>query len=176
MDGAHRLARLAREIADLKEIFVLLSGLHDGESDGVVHQPDVYVRVMVLLRLPLADRQGLPQTGTVLRTWVLVVAILAVALLNAITLVPRSEPREASTTEQIRTSHVGHHHATMASLTDDGDDDDDDDDDDDVLASGMTVAIAPMVLRPHAEIVFAIDDVLGPSSAHDTMLERPPRA
>jgi hypothetical protein len=110
-----------------------------------------------------------------LRPVVLILSLLVVALLHAITLVPRTEVRQqVSTTEEIRTSH-GHHHKTMASFTDDTNDDDDDDDDDDVLASSLPIVVAPVTVRSHGEIVFTIDDTLGPSSAHQRFLERPPR-
>ena len=111
-----------------------------------------------------------------MRSLVLLVSLFVIALLHAITLVPRSEPVQANTTEEIRTSHGGHHHKTMASFTDDTNDDDDDDDDDDVLATGVPIVIAPMTVRSHGEIVFAIDDTLGPSTSHERLLERPPRS
>src|SRR5262249_36017163 len=119
-------------------------------------------------------RQALPQSGTVLRALVLLVSLLVVALLHAITLVPRGEVQQANTTEEIRTSH-GHHHKTMAAFTDDTNDDDDDDDDDDVLASSVPIVLAPVTVRSHGDVVFAIHEVLGPSTAHERLLERPPR-
>ena len=109
-----------------------------------------------------------------MRALVLIVSLLVVALLHAITLVPRAEARQANTSEEIRTSH-GHHHKTMASFTDDTNDDDDDDDDDDVLASSVPIVIAPVTSRTHGEIVAPIYDKLGPSTAHERLLERPPR-
>ena len=113
-----------------------------------------------------------------MRSFVLLVSLLVIALLHAIMLVPQSKQAEiVNTTEEIRTSHGGHHHKSMASFTDDTNDDGDDDDDDDVLASSVSVAIAPMVLKPrHDAAVFTIDATLGPSSAHARTLERPPRA
>jgi hypothetical protein len=109
------------------------------------------------------------------RALILIVTTLVIALVSAIVLVPRMEASRETATEQIQTAH-GHHHKTVASWTDDTDDDDDDDDDDDVLASTIAVAIAPVVLKPHAEIVLPIIDTLGPATAHDMTLERPPRA
>jgi hypothetical protein len=109
-----------------------------------------------------------------LRPLVLIVSLLVIALLHAITLVPRTEAQQANTTEEIRTSH-GHHHKTMASFTDDTNDDDDDDDDDDVLASSIPV-IAPVTLRTHGEIVLPLADARAPSTAHERLLERPPRS
>ena len=111
-----------------------------------------------------------------MRALVLFTSLLVIALVHALMLVPRAEPMHVTTTEEIRTSHGQHHHKTMASWTDDtNDSDDDDDSDDDVLASTTPVAIAPMTLRPHAQIVFVDDDALGPSSTHARLLDRPPR-
>ena len=112
-----------------------------------------------------------------MRSVVLLVSLLVIALLHAITLVPRSEHGEVvNTTEEIRTSHGGHHHKTMCSFTDDTNDDSDDDDDDDVLASSVHVAFAPMTIRSPSENVFSINEALGPSTSHERLLERPPRA
>ena len=110
-----------------------------------------------------------------MRTLVLVTSLLVVALVHALTLVPQGGAPHWNTTEEIRTSHGGHHHKTMASFTDDSNDDDDDDDDDDVLATSVPIVIAPMTVRSHGEVVFSVDDTLGPSSAHARVLERPPR-
>jgi hypothetical protein len=108
------------------------------------------------------------------RTLVLLVITLVIAVLGAVTLVPRDEARRATTTE-VHASH-SHHHKAVASWMDDGDDDDDDDDDD-VLASSVCVAIAPITLRsPTETVTFVNIDELGPATAHDKLLERPPRA
>jgi hypothetical protein len=109
------------------------------------------------------------------RTLVLIVITLVIAVLGAVTLVARDEGRRTTTSTEVHAAH-GHHHKTVASWMDDGDDDDDDDDDD-VLASSICVAITPMTLRsPTETVTFVNIDELGPATAHEKLLERPPRA
>ena len=110
------------------------------------------------------------------RTLILLVATLVVALLSGALLLPRGEAR--ATTEEVRCAHDHHHHA-ISSFTEDTDDDGDGDDDvDDATAAAITIAApvstkaAPLVADAFVPCDFR---ALGPSSAHHRLLERPPR-
>lgn len=114
-----------------------------------------------------------------MRTLILLVATLVVALLSGAMLLPRGELRARTTTEEVRCAHDHHHHA-ISSFTEDTDDDDDGDDDvDDAIAGAIAVA-APVSTKsaPLVADTFVPNDfqALGPSSAHHRLLERPPRA
>ncbi len=112
------------------------------------------------------------------RTLILLVATMVVALLSGALLLPRGEARAVATTEEVRCAHDHHHHA-ISSFTEDTDDDGDGDDDvDDATAAAIAIA-APVSTKAAPLVVDAFVpgdfQTLGPSSAHHRLLERPPR-
>lgn len=113
-----------------------------------------------------------------MRALILIVATLVIALVSGAAAIARdASVHVAATTEEVRGAS-GHHHRTTSSWSDDTDDDSDaDDDGDDALAAPWAIVLAPMKTIPLAETsAFMSGSVLGPATAHDQLLERPPRS